>query len=212
MPAPDPTSPAVTLAELAQRATLGDEDAFERIYERLAGGLKRFLTKRCGRRPELVEELAQRAWVELWRALHERRYDPQQAAVTTYLYSLTIKLWLKYARESRLLTATDEVLLTILDPSGSEHTADHLHLAELLEALREAIASDKGEDALSPIERQVVQWTADGLGEREISRRLSLAASTVHAHKHKALQKIRNRLALRGFRGTGAERGEPGAE
>ncbi|QOJ15394.1 MAG: sigma-70 family RNA polymerase sigma factor [Planctomycetia bacterium] len=208
----NPPIPAATLADLAQRAALGEEDAFELIYARLAGGLKRFLTKRCGRRPELVEELAQRAWVELWRALREQRYDPQKAAVTTYLYSLTIKLWLKYARESRLLTASDDVLLGILEPTGAAHPADKLHLAELLETLRQSLSSDNGDHSLTPVERSVVEWTADGIGEREISRRLGLAASTVHAHKHRALEKIRNHLALRGFRGSGAERGEPDAE
>lgn len=201
-----------SLRALATAAAAGDERAFEALYTRLAGGVRRFLAKRCGPRPELIEELTQRAWVELWRAMHERRYDPARSAVSTYLYALSFKLWIKYGRETRGVALDDETLEAALQAGGQESLDDAAHAAELLEALRSCLTADKGPFALTAAERRIVQAAAAGVGERALAGELGLAPSTVHGHKQRGLEKIRKCLTHKGFTSTGGERGEAADE
>src|SRR4051812_23331621 len=63
------------LGALAAAAGRGDRAAFDRLHERLAGGLKRILLNRTGGRTDLTDELAQRTWVVLWGAISSGKYD-----------------------------------------------------------------------------------------------------------------------------------------
>src|SRR5882672_7914335 len=97
-PAPKEPQADQALQHLAAQALAGDESAFETLYRRLHGGLHRFLLRRVAGSAEVAEELAQRAWVEVWRAFQEQRYDPTRAAVTTYVYAIGYKIWLQHCR------------------------------------------------------------------------------------------------------------------
>ncbi len=85
-----------TLQALALRAGQGDESAFAELHARLEGGLKRFFFQRTGGGGDLIEELAQRTWVEAWRSLKAQRYDGGRAAFSTYLYGIGYKLLLRH--------------------------------------------------------------------------------------------------------------------
>ncbi len=201
---------ARTLHALAVRAAGGDQQAFTQIHGRLNVGVRRFLETRLGRDAERVEEIAQRTWFETWRAMREKRYDPARSAVTTFVYAIAYKQYLRDRRGHGYESAMPEMDAIVAEEIGSDMSLDNtLHLVELLEALRHCIDQD---GLLTDDERAVINGLADEETERQLAARLGLAASTVHVRKKSAHAKLRACLANKGFHRDSSERGQGHAE
>lgn len=191
-----------TLRELCAHAAAGDESAFERIHTRLGNGLKRFLRKRVGRREDVIDELSQRAWIAAWEALQQRRYDPERAAFTTFLYGVGYKLWLQHARASPVtLVPHDELDDFATALLGDADPAHFLRTCELLDAVRNCLHCQGTPCSLSDDERDVLLGVTRGESEREMAARLRLAPSTINARKCNGLHKLRTCLGRKGFSG-----------
>ena len=208
---PNPPQPAGDVRRWATLVARGDKSAFERLYRRFRPGLLRLLLKRCGGRTEQAEELSQKTWMETWRAVRAGRYDPQQAAFSTFLYAVGYKVWLQHRRAARTgsINAEPELLESLPQraPDGGEDPADRLAACELLEAMRACLHETSGECGLTDEERQIVVAIANGDSERALADNLRVAASTIHARKMRAYEKLRRCLAAKGFAGRDAERG-----
>jgi len=195
-------------------ATNGDEGGFERIYNRFGHGLVRFFMKRTSGSPDVSEELAQKTWVLVWRALQAGRYDPARAAISTFVYAVGQNVWLQHRRSAVGLPAAlgdfddlaEYVTPTTDDPAGE------MAAAELLDAMREAIVGESHEQALTGDERAVVRGLEAGQSERALAERLGVAASTIHAKKVSAFEKLRRFLQRRGFVEAEASAEHPGRE
>jgi len=191
---------ADSLRALAEQAMHGDHDAFEGLYRRLRGGVFRQLMKHCGGQAELAEELCQKTWVEVWRALHSRRYDPSRSAVSTFVYAVGYKIWLQHRR--RVATRprpADLVEIGLAAAGGDEAQSDAIELAELIEAMRQCLHATGTPFALTEQERLVVLGHAQGESERGMADKLGVAASTVNVRKAAAYAKLRQCLAAKGF-------------
>jgi RNA polymerase sigma factor (sigma-70 family) len=204
-PTPAPRQPDWTLARLAARAATDDE-AFEALYRRLGGGVRRFLIRRGIADSNRLEELAQLVWVDVWQALRTGRYDPHRAAITTFLYAVAYKVWLQHRRLIRAATAREA------EPSALERVADEtepvvdaLSLAEQIETVRCCLA-DASAAGLSAEEHAVLRGLCDGETERSLAGRLGVAASTIHARKSSAFHKLRQHIDLRASSRETAER------
>ncbi|MEE8141996.1 MAG: RNA polymerase sigma factor [Planctomycetota bacterium] len=188
---------ADSLAVLAQRAQEGADVAFEELHHRLGGGLKKFLFQRTGAPEDVIEELAQRTWVEAWRALSARKYDPSRAAFSTFLYGIGYKLLLRHRtgieRSARVFCSLEESRFPALAEQADP--GELLDFCALLEALRSCL-----DESLDDEERQVVERCTSGATERSLAMFLQVAASTVHARKKAAYEKLRRCLAQKGFR------------
>lgn len=197
------------LSQLALRAQDGDRSAFELLLRRLDPGLKQVLRRRTGQ-AELADELAHQTWIAVWQALREERYDVQKAAISTFVYAVAHKLWLQHLRRSGSARFSHEVLdaLPALGPAAAGNPASDLHASELLDAMRSCLRSRGTPHSLTADERRVVMGLATGESERTLAEQLGVAASTVHARKQLAYQKLRRCLAARGFSTENAERGE----
>lgn len=209
-----PDAPPPPLAALAAAAAEGDDRAFEELHRRLGGGLRRFIHKRIGAAPEIIEELSQNAWVEVWRALRGGRYDPARARITTFVYAIGYKMVLRYARAAK----RDASIAALLDEAQhpaqwlTDSTTDFLHQCELLDALRHCLRHTGGPLSLSDEERDVVTGSAAGESERDLARRLGLAASTINARKKTAYAKLRTCLGGKGFISWSGEQPETPGE
>lgn len=208
MPHTPPPGPPAALHQLADRAQRGERPAFEELVRRLEQGLKRVLLRRTGGQFALVEELAQSTWVAVWDALRQGRYDAGRAAISTFVYAVAHKLWLRHLRDRRGPAAEPAALESVLIGRATEadDPAAALESAELLEAMRGCLRSDGDAFSLTPEERRVVIGLAAGESERSLSAELGLAASTIHARKQAAYEKLRRCLAAKGFRLEPAER------
>ena len=210
---PEPSSPCSSdkgdsLRELAGLAAGGDNQAFERIHRRLAGGLTRFFLTRNGGRADLAEELAQKTWVEVWRAIRRQRYDPQRGAVSTFIYAVAYKLWLQHCRTSRTglqAQGVRDYLTSLIEDSARPD--DVLFAADLLDALRACLSGREPPHGLSEDERLLVFRSAAGSSERTLASEFGVAASTINGRKRLIYNKLRKCLAAKGFRADHAERG-----
>ena len=198
-----------TVDILALRAMDGDEDAFEELHRRLGGGLRGFFQKRVGSDNDLIEELSQSTWVEVWRTLNGRRFDPDRARITTFIYAIGYKMVLRHARAARRNRASgplddcDALVETWLRGLPE----DALHGSELIDAVRDCLHRTDTPFSLTYEEREAVIGAARDETERALAKRLGVAASTVNARKKAAYAKLRQCLTRKGFTADTAERG-----
>lgn len=189
------------IADIVSSAMSGNDEAFEQLHDRYSHGLVRFFLKRTAGRLELADELSQKTWVLVWRALRDGRYDPGRAAISTFVYAVGQNVWLQHRRSSAAgpMSGGDFEDFSGLVKATEDDPAGELAAAELLDSLREAIGSSKHEHALTSAEREVVRGLEAGHSERGLADRLGVAASTVHARKLSAFGKLRRYLVRRGF-------------
>ncbi len=205
-----------------------DRDAFEALHDRLTPGLRAFFARRVpgGAANVAIDDLMQRVWTGLWEAFAAGRYDPARSAVSTFVYAIATKTWLRHLRSERgrkrqsdrggsdqgiEALAEQAEALTLSDDPFSEAAA-----AELLEAVRTCLRTGGGEGGagggLSEQERAIVVAAAAGASDRALAQRMGLAASSVNAKKQSGLEKIRRYLARLGHRTESGERGGPGGQ
>jgi RNA polymerase sigma factor (sigma-70 family) len=204
---------AESLDALTREAIAGSRPAFDRIHERLGPSLRRLFLQRAAGKDDLADDLCQRTWLAVWRAISEGKYHREKSAMTTFVYAVGFKVWLQHLRQagrSQQAHVESEVIeaLGVDRAREPEAAAD---LSDLLDALRTCLAG-KGLGALSEDERHIVTAAASGVPDRELARRLSIAPSTLNVRKQAAFAKIRRYLAARGHRSESAERGSASDE
>jgi RNA polymerase sigma factor (sigma-70 family) len=203
-----PNQPAAALKRLADRAQRGDRSAFECLVRRLGPGIKRILLRRTGGRAELSEELAHDTWVAVWNVLREGRYDAEKAAISTFVYAVAHKLWLRHLRRTQRAPLSYGVLDEMLAAADeTDNPAATLQATELLDAVRACLHTDGTPFSLSEDERRIVVGLAASESERSLAGQLGVAASTIHARKRLAYRKLRRCLAAKGFSPEHIERG-----
>ena len=202
MPQP-PVRPEDPFGELCRAAIEGDQAAFDQLYTRLGGGIRNLFYQRSGS-SELAEDLCQRTWAAFWQAIKAGKYDPSRAAVSTFLYAISTKIWLQHLRTSRRAAKRASEFQPIADTSGRNPT-EAMDLGELLEVVRECLA---GAGDLTQEERWLVRSVSAGETDRALAKRLGVSPSTANARKRAAFDKVRRYLAARGHREM-TERSDP---
>ena len=185
-----------------------NEGALAELHERFAPGLLRFFQRKVSgggvssqAYGDRADELAQRTWIEFWRALQSGSYDPTRAKHSTFLYAVASIIWLRSVREegrnSRIgvLPDSDEWLPTSQadDPS---HAAD---LASAIEVIRRVVAGIESTAPLSDDDRVILRAVADDCSEREIAAQLGVSPSTAHERKRAVLARIADFLRGKGI-------------
>lgn len=213
---PEAAGDGQSLGALCARAMAGDHGAFEQIHRRVGAGLRRVLLSRSGGREDLVDDLTQRTWASVWRALREGKYDPSRAAITTFVYAVANNAWLThlrgFAREQGYTggpATLGDARLDRAGPPSDGADAEALGQAEVLEAVR-ACLRDDNPAGLAGHEREILIAVAGGETDRGIAQRLRISASTVNVRKHAGYAKIRRYLAERGLAAEETEGADAG--
>ncbi len=185
------------------RMVAGDHTGITELHRRLRGGLHAYFLRRLGgsssAQSDTADELAQRAWIEFWKALAGGRYDPARAKPSTFLYAIAANILLRHRREqgrerSRTVPGAEQHL----DEAAADEFDDPSHLAEALELVRRVVRGDEPDSGLGDQDRQVLRWIAEGRSEREIAGYLELAPSTAHERRRSILGRLSAFLMRRG--------------
>ncbi|NDG62847.1 MAG: sigma-70 family RNA polymerase sigma factor [Planctomycetes bacterium] len=185
-----------------------NKSALAELHERFAPGLLRFFQRKVSggglssqAYGDRADELAQRTWIEFWKALQSGSYDPTRAKHSTFLYAVASIIWLRSVREegrnSRIgvLPDSDEWLPTSQadDPS---HAAD---LASAIEVIRRVVAGSEPAAPFGDDDRVILRAVADDCSEREIAAQLGVSPSTAHERKRAVLARIADFLRGKGI-------------
>jgi len=203
MPDPHASSPleGEPPSEWVPRAAAGDRSAFERLHERFAPGLMRFILKRVDGNADLAEELAHLTWIAAWDALRQGKFDSQRGAFSTFLYGVGSKYWLRHRRDARTDARITAAIGQAQSPAHASPAdpAGTMAFVELLQDVRDLLFGESGPQTLSPEEREVLLESARGTSERDLAARLRLAPSTINARKQSGYAKMRRALIGRGW-------------
>lgn len=142
----------------------------------------------------------------MWQAIRDGRYDPGRGALSTFVYAVAMKIWLRERRRSaRQPHPAEELAGRLLSAEGD--MADAVALAELLRRVQDYLADPR----VSEEDRHVLGAMSRGMSDRDLARELGVAPSTAHQRKSSALERFRRRL-FPGPQRPSAERPAPAGE
>jgi RNA polymerase sigma-70 factor, ECF subfamily len=201
-----------SLQHLTLRAAQGDQEAFAALHQRLGGGLHRLFMERTGGRSELADDFCQKTWVAVWQALEAGKYDPDRAAISTFIYAVGYRVWLQHMRSTGRANAHLDAAAPGMAGLGlSEDPAAQTKLAELIQTVRECL-NNENDCGLSEEERWILRATTSGVTDRDLAKRLGVAASTANTRKQAAYDKLKRYLEKLGHRADLPGQPEPGGE
>ena len=155
-------------------AALGDERAFAELVRRRQGSVRGMLRKLCGD-ATLADDLAQETFVQAWRTLAQLR---NAGAFGGWLKQVAVRVWLQYARRSRLP----------LDPLED---ADAVAAADV----SGGIDLERALERLKPAQRLcVVLSYGEGLSHGEIADTTGWPLGTVKSHVARGGARLREWL------------------
>jgi RNA polymerase sigma-70 factor, ECF subfamily len=187
------------------RADLTSPENFEALVREHQGMVFRTLSRMTGAGPH-VEDLAQEAFLRLYRALPEFRGD---ATVSTYLYRIVVNLsqdeW-KRRRKERTHLATEPAYVDddaagewLENLAGDDLAGEHARTPEQLMGDADVARTvDEELLALPEIERSVlVLYHQEECSYEGISVALGLPINTVRTHLHRGRKRLGERVRER---------------
>lgn len=195
---PHALTPAELQDLLGAVARSGDRSAFATLFKHYAPRLKTFLM-RSGTRPELAEELAQEAMVQVWRKAAS--FDPARAQVSTWIYTIARNLCIDTARRDRI-TPTCTTLDDGDEPATQAVQAELALLAdgqagpqEQLDGARLEAGVRQALERLPPEQAQILRLSFfDEQPHASIARELALPLGTVKSRIRLAVTQLRRLL------------------
>jgi RNA polymerase sigma-70 factor (ECF subfamily) len=188
------------------RADLSSPENFEALVREHQGLVFRTLTRMTGAGPH-IEDLAQEAFLRLYRALPDFRGD---ATISTYLYRIVVNLsqdeWKRRRKERTYLASEpaspegeEEAAAWIENFAGDDLASEHARTPEqrLSDAELQS-AVDAELLALPEIERSVlVLYHQEECSYEGIAVALGLPLNTVRTHLHRGRKRLSERLRSR---------------
>ena len=167
--------------DLVSRIAAGDRVAETAMIERYSRGL-RYILRRRTRDPELAEDLLQDTFLQIHRA--RRTYIPPRP-VRPWIYAITRHVALMHLRTTRRRKEhlPSEELPEIPVPPEMDRLADEATVRRLLDDLPRAA------------QEVLILHHLLGMSFEEVGRIIGVAPGTAKVRAHRAIKKIRERLA-----------------
>jgi RNA polymerase sigma-70 factor, ECF subfamily len=170
--------------DLARLAGPAVAEAFGRLFDEHAGGLRRFLASRVG--ASTADDVVAETFLA---ALRDRgRYRPERATVRAWLYGIAANLMGHHIRgEVRALRATARLVRRAeLGEDHAEQVSERLDAQRRVRQLAAALAG------LAPQDREVLLLTSwAGLNATEVGEALDIPAGTVRSRLHRVRRWLR---------------------
>lgn len=183
-PRPDPVAAARDVSLMLRIAHDQDREAFADLFERYARKVKAFLI--AGGAPhDQADEVAQEVMVSVWR--RAGRYDPEKAAVSTWIYAIARNRRIDMIRrESRPASDPEDPLF---QPDPEPDPASNVAGSARDSLVRDALCGLPGD------QREAVRLAFyQGLTQSEIAEKLDIPLGTVKSRLRLAFRRLRTTL------------------
>jgi RNA polymerase sigma-70 factor (ECF subfamily) len=171
--------------ELLQMVTLGDELAFQQLYQRYQLAIYNYVL-RLIHQENAAEELLQDVFLAVWQGAKRFR---NQSSVKTWIFRIAhfrAVSWLRKHHKARLITEySADMPLVSPEPSPEENLIDKAELSQVLAAL----------ETLSANHRAVIELTfAHGFAYQQIAEVMGCPVGTVKSRMSYALKYLNAEL------------------
>jgi RNA polymerase sigma-70 factor (ECF subfamily) len=172
--------------ELMRRVTLGDESAFELLYDLFAGRVFG-LARRIVRNPSQAEEVAQEVFLEIWR--RASRFDAGRGSATSWIMTLT------HARSVDRVRSAQASADRELKVAHASHEVEVDTVVEAVESKFERRAVQKCLGALTEVQRESITLAYySGYTYREVAELLSTPLPTIKTRLRDGMIRLRDCL------------------
>lgn len=172
--------------ELMRRVTLGDEAAFEQLYDQFAGRVFG-LSRRIVRNPSQAEEVAQEVFLEIWR--RASRFDAARGSATSWIMTLT------HARSVDRVRSVQASADRELKVAYASHEVEVDTVVEAVESKFERRAVQKCLGALTEVQRESITLAYySGYTYREVAELLSTPLPTIKTRLRDGMIRLRDCL------------------
>jgi RNA polymerase sigma-70 factor (ECF subfamily) len=178
-PAPD---------ELLRRIALGDERAFEMLYDSFAGRVFG-LARRIVRNPSQAEEVAQEVFLEIWR--RASRFDAARGSATSWVMTLT------HARSVDRVRSAQASADRELKVAYASHEVEIDSVVEAVESSFERKAVQKCLTTLTDLQRESITLAYySGYTYREVAELLTTPLPTIKTRLRDGMIRLRDCLGV----------------
>jgi RNA polymerase sigma-70 factor (ECF subfamily) len=177
-----------SLEDVVARVALGDEEAFELLYERMAGQVLG-LVRRVLRDPAQSEEVAQEVLVEVWRTA--TRFDRSRGSASTWVLTIAHARAVDRVRSAGAATARDERVGVRHVGREFDEVAEEVELRMEQQAVRSCLST------LTELQREAVRLAYyGGYTYREVAELLDTPLGTVKTRLRDGLIRLRDCLGV----------------
>ena len=188
VPAAPAVSEAERLAELLRRSAKGDQQAFAELYD--ATSSRMFgLAVRVVRDPAQAEEVAQEAFLEVWRT--SARFDSDRGSALSWLMTICHRKAVDRVRSAEASSRRDT---TYHHENGM---TDHDETAEAAYASLEARRVRQALHSLTEVQREALELAYfGGYTHREVAAMLDLPVGTAKTRIRDGLIRLRDTMGV----------------
>ncbi|MCW2768282.1 MAG: polymerase, sigma subunit, family [Nocardioides sp.] len=182
-------APAVPeLAQLLKASARGDQAAFARLYD--ATSTRAFgLAVRVVRDPAQAEEVAQEAFLEIWRTAG--RFDPDRGSPLGWLLTIVHRKAVDRVRSAEASTRRDRSYHSQNQPVAHDATAEAAHASLEAHRVRNALTS------LTSVQREALELAYfGGYTHTEVASMLDLPVGTAKTRIRDGLIRLRDTMGV----------------
>jgi RNA polymerase sigma-70 factor (ECF subfamily) len=176
------------LAELVQRSSRNQQDAFAELYD-LTSGRIYGVVWRVLRSADHAAEVTQEVYVEVWR--QSARFDPQKGSVLAWMTTMAHRRAVDRVRSVTSEVARDERYAV----AGTQRDVDHVW--EDVDQKMDEERVRKGMESLTPIQREALTLAYfGGYTQTQVATLLKLPLGTVKTRIRDGLIGLRDALGV----------------
>lgn len=190
-PSPEqPAAPTTDHGALLRRAARGDESAFAELYDATAARVHG-LALRVVRDPAQAEEVAQEAFLDIWRTAG--RFDPARGSALGWMLTLTHRKAVDRVRAAEAAQRRDQAYQRDHRPVDHDNTAEQAHTSLEGRRVRQALAG------LTEVQREAIALAYyGGYTHTEVATMLDLPVGTAKTRIRDGLIRLRDVLGTGG--------------